>query len=217
MIFPPKQVHRILSGRKTQTRRLIVNYKPSTIHAGHDYPVSSPGHRAEFRVKILEVRDDRLGRITLIEARAEGFRTTHEFQTDWVRVHDVPWVERHIGDRHNSTDPGELAEVDGILLGRFHHAHARKRVQVVTFEVIRDVSFYMAGQRAILSGREPQYTPNRARAIDDLPVVDAATTAAWAKEASEDGVRRRETLRHDLEAARREQKRARAQTLREAA
>lgn len=188
MIFTPRAARRIDAGRKTQTRRLVggvVRFndghrvqRPSFYKVDHDYPVRlDRREHGTFRIKILAVREERLGEITLADARAEGYRTTDEFKLEWVREHDRAWMERERVDLLADLEDG-VAIVDWILLERFRRSHARRRVRVFTFEPLRDVSVFMATQRDILSGRsDGDYTENVNRAIDDAPSLTAAEHA----------------------------------------
>ena len=226
MIFSPKQARRIAAGRKTQERRPITRAtvrlndgrlvdRPSHYRVGHDYPVrTGHGQSAELRIKITAIRFEAVGAITLEDARAEGYRTTDEFKIAWVRTHDEAWIDRHKVDLAEVFDDDDVSVVDWILLERFRRSHAHRRVRVLVFDVLRDLSRYMATQRDILSGRsDGDYTSNPHRAIDDAE----CPSPAYAARAREDGERRRETFRSDLEEERSQRKQARVQALRRAA
>jgi len=68
----------ILRGEKTQTRRFSGRYK-----VGEIYRVNS----TEIWILIIRKYRQRLGSITLEEARKEGFDSREEFQDAWKRIY----------------------------------------------------------------------------------------------------------------------------------
>ena len=85
MLFKPEHVGLILSGRKTQTRR--VWKKPrARVGAVHKAKTAlfSPDHFALIR--IIALRREPLGAITLEDVRREGYDTMEEFKEVWVRI-----------------------------------------------------------------------------------------------------------------------------------
>jgi len=85
LLFKPEHVGLILSGRKTQTRRV---WKKSRARVGAVHKAKtalfSPDHFALIRITGL--RRERLGDITLEDARREGYDTLEEFKAVWVRI-----------------------------------------------------------------------------------------------------------------------------------
>lgn len=85
MLFKPEHVGLILSGRKTQTRRV---WKKSRARVGAVHKAKtalfSPDHFALIRITGL--RRERLGDITLEDVRREGYDTLEEFKAVWVRI-----------------------------------------------------------------------------------------------------------------------------------
>lgn len=71
MIFGRSLLPLVLDGTKTQTRRRSDRYRP-----GRTYAVQpGRGKRAIGRIRVLDVRPERLMDITEDDARAEGFKT----------------------------------------------------------------------------------------------------------------------------------------------
>ncbi len=77
MQFKREMADLVLSGKKTQTRRI----KPPRHKVGSIQPVQC-GYRDKARahIRILDVRRQRLGDVTQAEADAEGFKTPLAFQ-----------------------------------------------------------------------------------------------------------------------------------------
>lgn len=74
----------ILTGKKTQTRRL----NGRKLQEGHIYAVMddwTEGPKAY--VRIIRKFQQRLGDITPEEIRKEGFNTLEEFKTAWIRCY----------------------------------------------------------------------------------------------------------------------------------
>ena len=67
----------ILEGRKTQTRRIEGRYRPGEI-----YRVN----RTEVWILITRKYQQRLGEISLEEARKEGFSSPEEFRQAWIKI-----------------------------------------------------------------------------------------------------------------------------------
>lgn len=85
MIFPSRQAHMVISGKKTQSRR---PRKPEHVRPpmrqGKSYPVSSGlGKPSIGRIEILAAIGQELGDITFEDARAEGFKTRDDFFKWW--------------------------------------------------------------------------------------------------------------------------------------
>ena len=85
LLFKPEHVGLILSGRKTQTRRV---WKKSRAKVGAVHKAKtalfSPDHFALIRITGL--RRERLGDITLEDVRREGYDTLEEFKEVWIRI-----------------------------------------------------------------------------------------------------------------------------------
>ena len=78
----------VLAGRKTQTRRVVKAGQPCRWVVGKTYAVQpARTQRAVGRIRITDVRRERLGDITPSDARAEGFDTIDEFVQTWTRLH----------------------------------------------------------------------------------------------------------------------------------
>ncbi len=91
MIFAPEMVRKILSGRKTETRRPVkVGETTCRYKRGKDYAVQrKEGGRATVRIEILGAERQRLGDITYESARREGFKTTDDFREYWIGLYGV--------------------------------------------------------------------------------------------------------------------------------
>lgn len=96
VIFGPYMLKLLLAGDKTQTRRLLAPgrrvYKTGTSHA------VQPGRGASgvARIRILSVREQKLGEISEVDAVAEGFASRNHFLLYWADIYhrepdlDVP-------------------------------------------------------------------------------------------------------------------------------
>lgn len=177
MIFRPELAKQIRAGAKTQTRRLPRKGEPCRYKPGKDYAVQpGRGQAATCRIHIDAVRTERLGDIAYTDARAEGFRSTDDFKTYWVSIHDKAWLE------HEKAMLAEAEHDDGVTLDHdtwiarrsldmFEANHANKTVHVITFHL------YHADTVRLLALRSDElYTNNHARAIRDEPeAVDEDT------------------------------------------
>lgn len=96
MIFKPILARQIVRGEKTQTRRPVkaketdefgitrCRYQP-----GRSYSVQpGRGKPGEFRIRVTALTRESVGALTLEDARAEGFRTTHEFKAYWLGLYE---------------------------------------------------------------------------------------------------------------------------------
>jgi hypothetical protein len=113
VIFRPELVGLIKEGRKTQTRRLTkagemeCRYKPN-----HAYKVQpGRGQRGEDTITVVEPpRRERLGDLSLKDARREGFRNVKEFERYWKELHgaydpdEEVWVISFIRGDHVDQD-----------------------------------------------------------------------------------------------------------------
>lgn len=87
MIFRPELAKLIKQGKKTQTRR-IATTKICRYAAGKSYAVQpGRGKAAMCRITVTGVRMERLGDLTLKDAKREGFVTTAEFFDYWRALH----------------------------------------------------------------------------------------------------------------------------------
>lgn len=177
MIFRPQLAKLAARGAKTQTRR-PVTHKPCRYKIGHDYAVQpGRGKVAIARLKVLELREERVGQITHQDAKAEGFRNAAAFKAYWVSLYDAKWIKECEANR----DGEPLAEFD--LCERFNAKHAHKLVTVITFELVQDAPRFLAvpGQGDVTPLGNADYTRQRHRAVDDLEVIDEATQARYSK------------------------------------
>lgn len=99
MIFKPELAAKVLTGRKTQTRR-VVSGNPRSPWAeercmyqeGRVYAVQpGRGKTAIGRIRVLEVRQTTLGSLTHEEAVAEGFASIYDFKGAWREINGVWW------------------------------------------------------------------------------------------------------------------------------
>jgi hypothetical protein len=88
MIFQ-HTLDKVLSGQKTQTRRIIrPGEQRPRWNVGRVYAVQpSRRHKAVARIEITDVRRQRLGEITQEDAQAEGFSDVAEFAQVWTNIH----------------------------------------------------------------------------------------------------------------------------------
>ena len=84
MLFKPRFIEPILSGQKTQTRRK--GKKRWNVGAIHQCRTSRFGEPFAH-VKILDVRRERLGKISPADAHAEGFKDNFAFWDAWAEIH----------------------------------------------------------------------------------------------------------------------------------
>jgi len=202
VIFPNRQAHDILAGRKTQMRVPIRDPQTVTRKNGTTYqtqpfqPTLGDVISVRVRRRTDEETDDdlhrcnivvvgyerqHLGRITFTEARAEGWRTTAEFKAGWVKQHDRQWDAKH------TNDPDLTQYVE-----RFDQRWAHTPVWAITFEVDRSAQARLMHKRS-----EYGYTDNPANAVDSEPeAVDRATQVRLTKEAR---VRDKERTNAELE------------------
>lgn len=89
MIFRPELVSKILTGAKTQTRRIVKQDEDTCRYRkGRIYAVQRRrGGRAVTRVEVLKVKRERLHAITGDDARREGFETVDEFLAYWAELY----------------------------------------------------------------------------------------------------------------------------------
>ena len=84
LVFKEDNLLKILEGRKTQTRRTSRN----ELRIGKVYPIRCRYfERAKDKALITRKFKQRLGDISLEDARKEGFDSLEEFQACWTRIH----------------------------------------------------------------------------------------------------------------------------------
>jgi hypothetical protein len=88
VIFRPQLVARILAGDKTQTRRPVRPGDPCRYRTDRTYAVQ-PGRtkRGVARVRVTDVRRERLSQITEDDACREGFASVAGFLAYWDALH----------------------------------------------------------------------------------------------------------------------------------
>jgi uncharacterized protein YhfF len=100
MIFRPELAKKIRVGSKTMTRRQV---KPGEMtcryEPGKAYAVQpGRGKTATCRITVRDVRQERVGQITLKDAKREGFNTTTEFLDYWQALHAKGWAPQRDGE-----------------------------------------------------------------------------------------------------------------------
>ena len=98
MLFTPALVELIRSGDKTQTRRPLRGFRCPVI-LGEDYAVQpGRGRRAQFRIRVIGLRQEKLGDVTRKDAYREGFTNIGQLIEMWSRLYghfdadEVVWV-----------------------------------------------------------------------------------------------------------------------------
>ena len=89
LLFKPEHVEPILTGLKTQTRRI---WKKPRANVGSVHLAKTKMLSKDYfaMLKILDVRQERLGDITEADAQAEGGYTVDTFQQMWIMINE-PW------------------------------------------------------------------------------------------------------------------------------
>ncbi len=95
MLFKPDHVEPILAGRKTQTRRLGARrWREGSIHACYTRPPFARGGAEPFcRVRIKDVRRERLSSISMDDAVAEGYGSIEDFYAAFRRINAAQGLE----------------------------------------------------------------------------------------------------------------------------
>lgn len=88
ILFKPEHVEPILAGEKTQTRRL--GKKRWNEGAVHQCKTNLFGDLFA-RVTIIQVRQERLGDISLEDLVREGHATGEDYKAVWERIYKTPW------------------------------------------------------------------------------------------------------------------------------
>ena len=85
LLFKPEHVETILTDKKTQTRRI---WKKPRAKVGSVHLAKTKMLSKEYfaKLRILDVRQERLGDITEADAQAEGGYSVDTFQQVWVSI-----------------------------------------------------------------------------------------------------------------------------------
>jgi hypothetical protein len=88
ILFKPYHVEEIIAGRKTQTRRI---WKRPRAKVGAVHLVKTELFSKEYhcKIRIIDVRRERLGNISEDDARAEGGYTVAEYIEVWREINGV--------------------------------------------------------------------------------------------------------------------------------
>ena len=184
MILPTNQAQATATARKTTHRLRVGRWTP-----GKRIPIRDPDELL-CHVEITAVHPDVLVDLTREQASAEGFggiRGPLTFRRAWLQRYDRAWLNKE--DRS-----------DEDVAQRFNARHAGDPIIILTWQLVEAPDLYLA-QPTRGSG---DYTSNRHRAIDPLPVM--GPTPEMVKKAREEGERQRASFRRDLEAERARQK-----------
>lgn len=88
ILFKPEHVLLILGGNKTQTRRLgKKRWNVGAVHQCRTQLVGEPF----CRVRILDVRQERLLEIATADAMAEGYASSSDFLCAFEAINGVVW------------------------------------------------------------------------------------------------------------------------------
>jgi hypothetical protein len=83
MMFKKGLIDMVISGRKTQTRRLHKN----VLKVGRIYSVKRSWYKnTDQYIQITKVYSQKLGDVSEEEARKEGFGSLDEFRDVWIRI-----------------------------------------------------------------------------------------------------------------------------------
>lgn len=101
MNFRPELADAVMAGRKTETRRALSTNPRSPWHPDAPWPAGKrfavcPGRSKPNigHARVITARVVQLGRLTLEEARAEGFASVAEFEETWRALHAGEYDER---------------------------------------------------------------------------------------------------------------------------
>jgi hypothetical protein len=82
-LFKRELLEKVLQGKKTQTRRIHQQH----LRVDHVYGVRCRRFdRSAAHIRILRVREEQLGNITLEDAKKEGFKSLEEFRGAWTEI-----------------------------------------------------------------------------------------------------------------------------------
>ena len=85
ILFKPEHVPMILAGRKTQTRR---TWDKPRVKVGRIYQCRTSYYGKPFaRVRVTELRRERLGDISDADVYAEGYDSREALADVWRRIH----------------------------------------------------------------------------------------------------------------------------------
>jgi len=85
LLFKPEHVDPILTGEKTQTRRIWKKPR-AKIGSIHLAKITMLSKEYFAKLKIMDVRKERLGDITEADAQAEGGYTVDTFRQVWTLI-----------------------------------------------------------------------------------------------------------------------------------
>jgi hypothetical protein len=111
LLFKREHVGLIRKKRKTQTRRLgEKRWNVGSLHLCYTRPPMT-GERPFARVRILAVREERLGDISEADARAEGYSTIDQYIGAFCRINRIPNPASHVLNARVWAVTFELKEV----------------------------------------------------------------------------------------------------------
>ncbi len=127
------------------------------------------------RVKVTDHRQERHGAISLLDALAEGARTTVAYKARWVRWHDRVWIGQ-LKDGIDALD-------DEQLVPRFDARWGERQVYVISFKLERLESRFLAADPA---AQQTDYVTSASRAMkgEGAPVPEGVQQQ-YAKEGLE--------------------------------
>lgn len=161
MIFGRQLIGKVLSGEKTQTRRVVApahrtdHYRPRMERAVQ----SGRGKPGIARIRIVTVARAFVTAITAVDVAAEGFADRAAFARFWLQMHDPDPRMRAAVQR----DPRQWDGItDESVLEHFTARHAARRVWVLEFELVTQAPPVLlaarpstaSSGRPFLSGRE---------------------------------------------------------------
>ena len=83
MIFTRDLMELVINGKKTQTRRLHKHI----LKENNEYPLKWNWYDQTGRkIKIIKCHPEKLGAITLEDAKKEGFNSVEEFIEKWIKI-----------------------------------------------------------------------------------------------------------------------------------
>jgi len=83
MLFKKPLLAKVLDGSKTQSRRI----HKRALKVGHTYGITCRRYqKSQGHITILRTSQQRLGDITLEDAKAEGFSNIEEFREAWINI-----------------------------------------------------------------------------------------------------------------------------------
>lgn len=211
MIFPPQQARAIANGKVSALRiparrgKAGAPYARIPFKVAHDIPVHSSADRERPKCHIRVVSKHREPHsVSLLDARAAGYRTSSEYMQAWVRRYDRAWIAKHKVDLAAAFGD----EVVPYILGRrFEERWLGAEVWVVRFALVDDTLYYLAQPNPLRE--QDDYTTVPGLAIDPLPVVDRARQEKYAKHAEE----KRKSFKRDLEMGRQKRRNERRDLL----